>query len=116
MKYLQVYKIYESLVDKKIQLLKDLVVDLQDDGLIVNVINGCESFRLDYKKFIIIYITDFNKLFDRDLIQSKNIIEFNETLKSFGMKPRSILTGDHYCNFLFDKHGSMTNSPLLKDY
>ena len=130
MKYLKKYKLFESLVDKKIQLLKDLSLELQDAGLQVEVVNGSHSYLLrdprvsihtnsrytdDYKKFIIVKITDDNEIFDTDLFRVEIIDEFKETLKSYGMEPRSMSGGRNFCVFKFDKHGHMTNSPIIRE-
>jgi hypothetical protein len=130
MKYLKKYKLFESLVDKKIQLLKDLALELEDAGLQVEVINGSHSYLLrdprvsihtgsrytdDYKNFIIMKVTDDNERFDTDLYNTEIIDEFKETLKSYGMNPRGMSGGRNFCVFKFDKHGSMTNSPIIRE-
>lgn len=130
MKYLESYKIFESLVDKKIQLLKDLSLELEDAGLQVEVVNGSHSHLLrdprvsihtgsrytdDYKKFIIVKVTDDNEVFDTDLFRTEIIDEFKETLKSYSMEPRSMSGGRNFCVFKFDKHGHMTNSPIVRE-
>ena len=130
MKYLKKYKLFESLVDKKIQLLKDLSLELQDAGLQVEVINGSHSYLLrdprvsihtgsrytdDYKKFIIMKVTDDNERFNTDLYFTDTIQDFIETLKSYGMNPRGMSGGNHFAVFKFDKHGSMTNSPIIRE-
>lgn len=130
MKHLKTYKIFESLVDKKIQLLKDLSIDLQDAGLQVEVINGSHSYLLrdprisihtgsrytdDFKKFIIMRITDDDNKFNADLYFTDTIQDFIETLKSYGMNPRSMSGGNHFAVLKFDKHGHMTNSPIVRE-
>lgn len=130
MKYLKKYKLFESLVDKKIQLLKDLALELEDSGLQVEVINGLHSYLLrdprvsihtgsrytdDYKKFIIMKVTDDNNKFNTDLYFTDTIQDFIETLKSYGMNPRGMSGGNHFAVFKFDKHGSMTNSPIIRE-
>lgn len=126
MKYLKKYKLFESLVDKKIQLLKDLSLELQDAGLQVEVINGSHSYLLrdprlstrwssDHKIFIVMKITDDNERFDTDLYNTEIIDDFKETLKSYGMNPRGMSGGRNFCVFKFDKHGSMTNSPIIRE-
>jgi hypothetical protein len=130
MNYLKKYKLFESLVDKKIQLLKDLALELQDVGLQVEVINGSHSYLLrdprvsihtgsrytdDYKKFIIMKVTDDNNKFNADLYFTDTIQDFIETLKSYGMNPRGMSGGNHFAVFKFDKHGQMTNSPIIRE-
>jgi hypothetical protein len=127
MKYLNTYKIFEAtLVDKKIQLLRDLALELQDIGLQVEVINGSHSHLLrdDSRTrkwsgldniFIVMRITDDNKKFDTDLYNTEIIDDFKETLKSYGMNPRRVSGGRNFCVFKFDKHGKMTNSPIIRE-
>jgi hypothetical protein len=130
MRHLETYKIFESLVDKKIQLLKDLAIELQDAGLQVEVINGSHSHLLrdprvsihtgsrytnDYKKFIVMKVTDDDNKFNADLYFTDTIQDFIETLKSYGMNPRGMSGGNHFTVFKFDKHGSMTNSPIVRE-
>lgn len=130
MKYLNSYQLFESLVDKKIQLLKDLSLELEDAGLQVEIVNGSHSHLLrdprvsihtgsryteDYKKFIIMKVTDDNERFDTDLYNTEIINEFKETLKSYHIEPRSMSGGRNFCVFKFDKHGHMTNSPVIRE-
>lgn len=130
MKYLNSYKLFESLVDKKIQLLKDLSLELEDAGLQVEIVNGSHSHLLrdprvsihtgsrytdDYKKFIIMRVTDDNERFDTDLYNTEIINDFKETLKSYHIEPRSMSGGRNFCVFKFDKHGHMTNSPVIRE-
>lgn len=130
MKYLKKYKLFESLVDKKIELLEDLALELKDAGLQVEIINGSHLHLLrdprlhihtnsryadDYKKFIIMRVTDDNEKFNADLYYTNTIREFIETLKSYGMKPRSMSGGNHFAVFKFDKWGHMTNSPVIRE-
>lgn len=115
MKHINDFRVFESLVDKKIQLLKDLSLDLQDDGLTVDVINitgysslyGCE-------RCILVDVIDVNGKFN-SLHNSDIIKDFTDKLISYGMKPRSISGGDKSVLFKFDKWGSMTNSPLIRE-
>lgn len=117
-------------VDKKIELLKDLSLELEDNGLTVDVINGSNTHLLrdpriaihtgsrysdDYKKSIVMYINDDENKFDTDLYNSEIIQEFIETLKSYGMNPRSMSGGRNFCVLKFDKWGSMTNSSYIKE-
>jgi hypothetical protein len=128
MKYLKTYKIFEAtLVDKKIQLLKDLALELQDIGLQVEVVNGSAGTRFFAPgylgKFIVMTVTDANGRFDTDLYNTEIIDDFKETLKSYGMNPRSMEGGRfrmnglirNFCVFKFDKHGHMTNSPIIRE-
>jgi hypothetical protein len=124
------FKQFESKVDKKIQLLQDLSLDLIDKGLQVEVINGSNTHLLrdpritihsgsrysdEYKKSIIMRITDDNNLFNADLYYTDTIQDFIETLKSYGMNPRSMSGGNHFAVFKFDKWSKMTDSDYFKD-
>lgn len=119
------FKIFESLVDDKIQLLQDLSLELKDAGLQVEVINGSHTHLLrdprvtihsgskyssDYKKYIIMKITDDDDLFNADLYFTDTIQDFIETLKSYGMNPRSMSGGRNFALIKFDKWGKMTGS------
>jgi hypothetical protein len=116
MKYLKKYKLFESLVDKKIQLLKDLALELQDAGLQVEVVNGSKITDMSYydnKNFIVMKVTDDNNRYNADLYFTDTIQDFIETLKSYGMNPRSMSFNPIL--FKFDKHGRMTNSPIIRE-
>lgn len=128
MKYLKKYKLFESMVDKKIQLLEDLSLELKDAGLQVEIFNGTNThlirdprisihtnsrYTQDYKKYIIMRITDDNNLFNADLYYTDTIQDFIETLKSYGMIPRGMSGGNHFAVFKFDKWGKMTKSSYL---
>lgn len=116
MKNIKYFQAFESLVDKKIQLLRDICLDLQDAGLEVEVKNGSYTIQ-DYtnRKSIIIDITDINKKFGGNLYDSEIIKDFIETLMSYKMRPRSISGGSNFVIIKLDKHGSMTNSPLIRE-
>jgi hypothetical protein len=113
------YKLFEkreTFVSKKIQLLKDLALDLEDEGLIVNVNSGIN----DDKNYI--YLSIYSNNWDSNmppLFDSEIIKDFKETLKSYGMNPRSIVGGHGHlifpnqCILKFDKHSKMTRSPLF---
>jgi hypothetical protein len=117
--------INESRVDDKIQLLKDLSLDLQDKGLQVNIINGKDGHLLrdprvavqtnsryssDFKDYIIMIVTDDDNLLNTDLYYTDTIQDFIEDLKSYGMNPRSMNGGRNFAVFKFDKWGKMTSS------
>lgn len=125
MKNINSFKKFESLVDDKIQLLQDLSLELEDAGLQVEVINGTHTHLLrdprvtihsgskyssDYKKYIIMRITDDNELFNADLYFTDTIQDFIETLKSYGMNPRGMSGGRNFALIKFDKWGKMTGS------
>jgi hypothetical protein len=123
-------EINESKVDDKIQLLKDLSLDLKDEGLQVHIFNGSDfhlnrdprvaihaggRYTNDLKKSIVMRITDDDEIFNSDLYYTDTIQDFIETLKSYGMNPRSISGGRNFAVFKFDKWSRMTNSPYLND-
>jgi hypothetical protein len=127
--HLTKFKIFESKVDNKIQLLQDLSLELKDVGLQVEVINGSHAHLLrdprvtihsgsrysnDYKKYIVMRVTDDNELFNADLYYTDTIQDFIETLKSYGMNPRSMSGGNHFALFKFDKWSKMTDSDYFK--
>lgn len=129
MKYLNTYKLFESLVDKKIQLLKDLALDLEDIGLEVDIINGSKkiwqsTIRMknshyidiswDDNKYIIMLIVDDGNI-TKKLYESDIISYFEETLRSFKMNYRKMSAGDKHVVYRFDKHGKMTDSPLIRN-
>lgn len=117
----------------KIQLLEDLSLELKDAGLQVEIFNGTNThlirdprihihtnsrYTQDYnsskgKKYIIMGITDDNNLFNADLYFTDTIQDFIETLKSYGMTPRSMSGGNHFAVFKFDKWSKMTKSTYL---
>lgn len=137
MKYLKSYKVFEkreTMVDKKIQLLKDIALDLEDLGFDVFVMNGSSreaqdlkrrghiTYTSDITKKILLRIEDNKglvyKLQDKDRFISRIsglpiIKEFEETLRSYGMIPRSSYGGNHVITYEFDKHGKMTKSNLV---
>jgi len=129
MKYLKSYNsLFESKIDKKIQLLQDLAYDLQDEGLQVEIINGSHTHLLrdprvsmhtgsrytdDYKKFIIMTVMDPDNKFSTDLFNTDIIDEFKERLKSYGMNPRGMSGGRNFCVFKFDKWSKMTDSSAI---
>lgn len=122
MKNINSFKKFESLVDDKIQLLKDLSLELEDDGLQVEIINGSDAHLLGRyyprgasimnkdRKYIIMRITDDNELFNADLYFTDTIQDFIETLKSYGMNPRGMSGGRNFALIKFDKWGKMTGS------
>jgi hypothetical protein len=128
MKRIKTYKLFESMVDEKIQLLEDLSLELKDAGLQVEIFNGTNThlirdprihihtnsrYTQDYKKYIIMSIKDDNNLFNADLYYTDTIQDFIETLKSYGMTPRSMSGGNRFVLFKFDKWGKMTKSTYL---
>lgn len=140
MKYLNTYKLFESLVDRKVQLLKDISLYLQDFGLKIEVINVNSrssfsgwNYQIYYpndKDFITMLVEDIDNKIDgtcSDFFDSDIIKDFEEDLKSYGINFRSKTGGtrgvyqensrDRLVNYLvykFNKHGKMTDSPLVR--
>jgi hypothetical protein len=132
-----------SKVDAKIDLLQDLSMDLRDMGLSVEIWNGTkrddrfksgdfeeiigdrdsllpirrDSFK--QSKSIIMSIDSHN---NPNLYDSEEILDFEKTLKSYGMNYRrktgAPMNSDHGGSsvyFFFDKQGNMTNSDMIKE-
>jgi hypothetical protein len=60
-------------------------------------------------------VLDDNYYYENNLFNKKEIFDFEERLKSYGMKFRSkIGNGQNGVLFYFDKHGKMTNSELVR--
>lgn len=126
-------------VDQKIRLLQDLSYDLTDIGYRIKISNGSDLYtlhRLDFFKSPRNPNLYFNYFYDRDENLSKyifmiiinpkykntsiseipEVIEFIETLRSYGMNPRSNWSGDDWCCLKFDKWSKMTDSPLIEKF
>ena len=88
MLYIKLFKIFENnMVDRKIQLLKDLSVDLEDAGCEVTICNGCNlGENIFSNSKIYIFISNKNIKNIKKLINCEYIKEFEETLKSFVFK------------------------------
>ncbi len=122
-------RVYGSKIQSKIDLLKDLSLDLTDMGLVVNIWNGSWKDNDHYggslsshpaSKCIIMMIEDVDSVLDVDnyyeekLVNKKEIIDFEETLKSYGMRVRRKTGFSDKAYLFFDKHGKMTDSDVLK--
>jgi len=145
MKYLKLYEYAknESLVDKKIRLIKDLSYDLTDDGFTVDVYKGERWFDVDEKNIpaitrhsmyptLIHVVITFKKyhyywynsktIFNNFIKEPKISIEdftersndFVEDLKSYNLNIRSISTGDWFCTIDIYKHGK--TSDFIRNY
>lgn len=118
--------VYGSKIQSKIDLLKDLSFDLTDLGLKVEIWNGSwrdndfgdsrgTQTRYPRSKSIIMTIEDIDSALDKDnyyenrLYNKKEIIDFEKTLKSYGMTPRSKSGTNDMVTFYFDKQGKMTD-------
>lgn len=122
-------KVYGSKIQSKIDLLKDLSLDLTDMGLKIDIWNG--SWKDDHhyggslsshpaSKCIIMMIEDIDSVLDEEnyyeneLKDKKEILNFEETLKSYGMRIRRKTGFSDKVYLMFDKQGKMTDSDLLK--
>ena len=112
------YSLFEkrvTLVDRKIQILKDLVIDLEDIGLEIDIWKEnknitlliSDSPEMDYS------ILSRTNYYDEHLYDSEIISDFEETLKSYGMNFRYKYGGGDRVYYEFDKWSNMTKSPLL---
>lgn len=118
-------RVYGSKIQAKIDLLKDLSLDLSDMGLEVNIWSGTWKDDRGNKLFsesrcIIMSIKDNdsvlddNNYFENDLFHKKEILDFEEVLKSYQMRYKAKKgNGQDGVIFYFSKQGSMTRSPLL---
>lgn len=113
-----------SKINAKMDLLKDLSLELSDMGLEVEIWSGSGSSitgkHEDDSKFIIMLIDDTDSILDEDgyyeneLQNKKEILDFEETLKSYEISPRIKNGFSDKVYFYFDKQGKMTDSDLLK--
>lgn len=115
-------------VEKKIDLLKDLTLDLSDAGLKVDIWNGSKYFYspdgvyrswYDAKDHIMLRIEDDQKLlgeytkFDK-LIDEYDIIQkFEKQVSSYGMKFSKKYCEKNIVYYYFSKQGSKTKSDLI---
>ncbi len=122
-------KVYGSKIQSKIELLKDLSIDLSDMGLKIDIWNGSWKDNDHYgsslsshpaSKCIIMMIEDIDDILDEEsyyeneLKDKKEILDFEETLKSYGMGIRRKSGFSDKVYLFFDKQGKMTDSDLLK--
>lgn len=123
MKYLKKFNEELSNVDKKVELLEVLSLDLLDLGLQVIIHNNkiCDNFvDSEWTRFyaasdkITLFISDKNNLILGEPIhKSKEILDFIEKLNNYGMKYRSMSGGDEFLYFTFDKWSKMTNTKFM---
>lgn len=113
MNHVKKFKVFESMIDKKIQLIEDISNNLKDSGLTVEIWKK--------GKQIICFIQDetFEGLFSDDYYNSDPLInhdiiqEFIKDLKSYGLKPREMSSAEDKVWLKFDKWGKMTKWPYL---
>jgi hypothetical protein len=114
MRYLKTYNIFESMVDKKIELLEDLVIELEDTGLTIEIWKENKSIVM-----LISDDSDVSKLsddnyYDSNLYDSQIILDFELRLKSHGMNYRTKYGGGDKVYYEFDKWSKMTDLSYLK--
>lgn len=110
MKNIESYKIFEqTMVDKKIQLLEDLSLQLSDIGLTIEIWKK--------PKRIVLLVADDNdqsnlvddNYYETNLYDQPFILEFEKDLKSYGMNFRSKSGGGDKVYYEFDKWSKMTD-------
>lgn len=114
MKNIKSYKLFESLVDQKVQILKDLTLDLQDLGLLVEIWKEGKTIHLFIQDEKDDSSLSSDNYYEENLYDKEFISEFDKNLKSYGMNYRSKKGGSDKIWYEFDKWSKMTNSPLLK--
>ncbi len=110
------------LINAKINLLKDISLELSDLGLEIEIWSG--TFRdVQYDKYINMIIKDEYCVLDKeecyfkkDLYNFPEIIEFEERLKSFGIMYRERSAGSDLVQYHFDKQGKINKTDLLRGY
>lgn len=118
-------------IQSKIDILREISNDLSDMGLKIDIWSG--SWRdsgvimkstnkpIDPSKFIIMMIDDDDSVLDEEnyyedeLKDKKEILEFEEDLKSHGMTPRWKVGFSDKVYFYFDK-GKSTDTDILDTY
>lgn len=112
----------------KIEILKELSLQLTDLGLSVEIWSGTYKDDLGFgpssgaSKCIIMMIQDIDGILDDEnyyentLYDKPEIIEFEKDLISHGMRPRSKRRVFNKVYFFFDKQGKMTDTELLNMY
>src|ERR1035437_1067101 len=103
-------------INAKINLLKDLALELTDIGLKVDVWSG--TWKDDESKSIIMKIEDttgvLGDYYKGHLCHKKEILEFEKTLKSFNIEPHRKDGFSDKVYYYFYKQGKMTD--VLKTY
>jgi len=118
MKHLFSFNESKTKVQKKIEFLELLSVDLTDNGLYVKVVGTADCFQgvcFD-SKYITMMIMDEEGTHLEQGVNFCNIRpmkEFLLKLKDVGMNYRSMGAGVDFAIIKFDKHGSMTNSQFI---
>lgn len=127
MKYLKYLK--ESIISDKIEKLEDLILDLKDEGLIVDIIkdnpptfqlhdngnyitsiNNYYSGSKNNNIFILVYKIENEKLSKFNTTESSTISDFSKTLRSYKLD-RSTSGGDGFYLFRIPKR-DLYNSDL----
>lgn len=104
-------------INAKMNLLKDLVLDLSDLGLHIDIWNG--TWKDSDSKSIIMMIKDEDSILDNDnyyeeeLQNKPEILELEETFKSFKIKVNKKTGFSDTVYFYFSKK---EDSDVIKDY
>jgi len=111
------YSLFESrvtLVDRKIQIIKDLVLDLEDIGLTTEIWKENKKIVLLIDDNAWISNISDDNYYNSHLLDLEIISDFEETLKSYGMNFRHKYGAGDKVWYEFDKWSKMTKSPLLE--
>lgn len=106
----------ESLVDKKMEFLWDFFQEIKDDGLDVNIDKDKSKHYLGVdRKFITIQIQDPHSIYGLggNLIDKKQIQDIIRRLKSIGIIPRSISSGETSATIKFDRYSNKRYGVLI---
>jgi hypothetical protein len=113
----------ETKVQRKINLLKQLSLELTDIELEVEIWNGTwKDGSISGKcgsNYIFCRIKDENSVlspdnyYETNLIDFKEIKEFITALETYGLSPRSYSGGGDSVEITFDKYGKLTDSPFI---
>lgn len=118
MKHILAFNEAKTIVQKKIDFLELLSVDLVDNGLYIKVTGAADCFQgvcFD-SKYITMMILDEESQYlvdNENFYKSPIIQEFILKLKDVGMNYRSMGSGKDFVIIKFDKHGSMTKSQFI---
>lgn len=118
MKYLNFFEAKITNVDKKIELIRILSLDLNYSGVKTKLYNGGFGYRNHIQgksNQICLLIEDINKILEFPIYNSTEILEFEGLLKSHNINYRIRGGGDDFIIYTFDKHGKMTDSDSWKN-
>lgn len=108
MRYLtSIFEYKVSIVDKKIELLNDLSLELKDIGLEIDIWKEGRDIILHISDELGPGLLDYYN--GEELYNAEFIKDFEETLKSYNMNFRSKTGSSDRVYYKFDKWGSMTD-------